>query len=86
MGKNIDLDQIKLETNNKQKENKNMEKETKKALKREARKPKIELAKTIIITILVTAVIAFIGGIKYQESNTNAITSKAKELSVIVKE
>lgn len=51
-----------------------------KAAKNQARK---ELAKTIIITILVTGLIAFIGGVKYQEGNTNAITSQVKELSIV---
>ena len=38
---------------------------------------KIETIKTIVITILVTGMIAFIGGMQYQKSQTEQVKSEA---------
>ena len=37
-----------------------------------------ETIKTIVITVLVTAQIAFIGGIMYNQSNTNSMNAQVK--------
>ena len=41
------------------------------------KKLNIETIKTIVITILITAIIAFVGGMKYQKSQTEQVKSEA---------
>ena len=46
---------------------------------------KIETIKTIVITILVTGMIAFIGGMQYQKSQTEQVKSEAATIVKNVK-
>ena len=49
------------------------------------KKPNIETIKTIVITILITGMIAFIGGMKYQKSQTEQVKSEAATIVKNVK-
>ena len=42
---------------------------------------KIETVKTVIIAVLITAIIAFIGGIEYEKSVTTQVHAAAAELT-----
>ena len=42
--------------------------------------PKVETFKTIIITVLITGIIAFIGGITYESINQSKVHAEAKAL------
>lgn len=60
-------------------------------LKKEVRKSKWETLKTIIIAVLITGIITFVGGMKYQESlsaqvesaRTNAISETKSNLAEV---
>nr|DAP16301.1 MAG TPA: hypothetical protein [Caudoviricetes sp.] len=45
-------------------------------------KNKIETIKTVVITVLITAIVAFIGGMQYQKVQHNQVKS---EVSSIIK-
>lgn len=47
-------------------------------------KQSVETFKTVVIVALVTAVIAFVAGIKYQQKYSESVKSEAKELSSVV--
>lgn len=44
----------------------------------------IETVKTVVIAVLVTAIVAFIGGMKYQASYQSSVKAEAKELTTLV--
>ncbi len=60
-------------------------------LKKQTRKSKWETTKTIIIAVLITGIVTFIGGMKYQESlqaqvesaRTNAISETKANLAKV---
>jgi len=60
-----------------------LNKENKKGEK--MKKLNIETIKTIVITILVTGMIAFIGGMQYQKSQTEQVKSEAATIVKNVK-
>jgi hypothetical protein len=41
----------------------------------------IETVKTIVIAVLVTAIVAFVGGVKYEQFNTGRIDSAVKAVA-----
>jgi hypothetical protein len=49
------------------------------------KKLNIETIKTIIITILITAIIAFIGGMQYQKNQTEQVKAEAATIVKNVK-
>nr|DAQ73348.1 MAG TPA: hypothetical protein [Caudoviricetes sp.] len=49
------------------------------------KKLNIETIKTIVITILITGMIAFIGGMQYQKSQTEQVKSEAATIVKNVK-
>ena len=49
------------------------------------KKLNVETIKTIVITILITAIIAFVGGMKYQKSQTEQVKSEAATIVKNVK-
>lgn len=49
------------------------------------KKLNIETIKTIIITILITGIIAFIGGMQYQKNQTEQVKSEAATIVKNVK-
>lgn len=44
-------------------------------------KERIETVKTIVITILLTAILAFVAGVKYQSHYTNQLKVEAKSIA-----
>ena len=60
-----------------------LNKENKKGEK--MKKLNIETIKTIVITILITGMIAFIGGMQYQKSQTEQVKSEAATIVKNVK-
>ncbi len=56
---------------------------TKKKGDNKVKQTNIETVKTVIIAVLITAIIAFIAGIKYQANYSNSVKAEAKELSAI---
>lgn len=43
-----------------------------------------ETVKTVVIAILITAIVAFVLGMKYQRQYNNSVKAEAKELSSVV--
>ena len=41
----------------------------------------VETLKTVIIAVLITGIIAFIGGVKYQQYQSDSVKSQAKSLA-----
>jgi predicted negative regulator of RcsB-dependent stress response len=53
--------------------------------KKTMKKLNIETIKTIIITILITAIVAFIGGMQYQKRQTEQVKTEAATIVKSVK-
>jgi len=49
---------------------------------KKVKKVNFETVKTVIIAILITAIVAFVGGIKYQQRFTEAVKTEAKQIVV----
>ena len=47
-------------------------------------KQAVETAKTVIIAVLITAIVAFIGGMRYAEHQEARVTQAAKSTTAVV--
>jgi hypothetical protein len=43
---------------------------------------RVETVKTVIIAVLVTGIIAFVGGVKYEQANSHRIQTEIKAVTV----